>query len=225
MNSCGQHMVANIGFHGSSLRNAKLKRIAPATQIVLGGGVDQNGNGQIAEKVIKVPTKKAPEALAIILFDYERNAHEGEYFNDYYQRVEGKTHFYQLLKPLADLDALIDEDYMDWGRDIQFKPEIGVGECAGVSYDVVGGLINDAKESLANGKTDIVRNAFAEAIYHAYNAFIIGAKALLLANDVKCNTQMGIIKDFDTHFIATEKIKLNWSFFRIGTQNQQKSAR
>ena len=38
MNSCGQHMAANIGLHGSSIKVGEL--VAPAMQVVLGGGVD-----------------------------------------------------------------------------------------------------------------------------------------------------------------------------------------
>ena len=51
MNSCGQHMAAQIGFHGSSLK--KNGMVAPAMQIVLGGGVDEAGNGHIADKIVK----------------------------------------------------------------------------------------------------------------------------------------------------------------------------
>ncbi len=212
MNSCGQHMIANVGFHGSSIRNSKLKLIAPAMQIVMSGGLDVDGNGTIAEKVIKVPTKKAPEALRQILQDYEANAQKGEIFNDYYQRVNGKKYFYTLLKPLADLNQLTASDYVDWGQSANFKPEVGVGECAGVSYDVVGGLVLDVEEKLANAKTAISQNAYSEAIYYAYTAFVIGAKALLLSEDVKCNTQIGILKDFDKHFVETEIVQLSSDF-------------
>ena len=40
MNSCGQHMAANIGFHGSSIKKRPL--VIPAMQVVLGGGIDKN---------------------------------------------------------------------------------------------------------------------------------------------------------------------------------------
>jgi sulfite reductase (ferredoxin) len=42
MNSCGQHGMANIGFHGSSLKAAD-KRVLPALQVLLGGGTVGNG--------------------------------------------------------------------------------------------------------------------------------------------------------------------------------------
>ena len=96
-NSCGQHGLASIGFHGSSLKS-KDKRVVPALQVLLGGGVDGNGEGRISEKILKVPSKRGPQALRTILEDYEEYQNEGEYFADYYLR-QGKNYFYQLLKP------------------------------------------------------------------------------------------------------------------------------
>ncbi len=198
MNACGQHMAANIGLHGSSIK--KKEMVIPAMQIVLGGGVDENGVGFIADKVIKIPSKKMPDALRLLLDDYENNANENEYFNNYYQR-QGKKYFYTLIKPLADITALSETDLFDWGQNQQYVQEIGVGECAGVALDMVGAIIGDAKEKILLGQEALEAGAWADGIYHAYSGFVIGAKALLLSQDKKCNTQIGIIKDFDTHFV------------------------
>ena len=108
MNSCGQHGMANIGFHGSSLKAAD-KRVLPALQVLLGGGTVGDGVGRVADKVIKVPSKRGPEVLRVVLNNYEENANEGEYFNDYYDR-QGEKYFYTLLKPVADLTTLKDDE-------------------------------------------------------------------------------------------------------------------
>ena len=73
MNSCGQHTMANIGFQGMSVRT-KDKLVAPALQVLLGGGNMGDGKGRFADKVVKVPSRRAPEALRRILNDYEKNA-------------------------------------------------------------------------------------------------------------------------------------------------------
>lgn len=199
MNSCGQHMAANIGFHGSSLKRDN--QVVPALQVVLGGGVDPDGTGQLAEKIIKLPTRRIPAALRLLLDDYEQNA-ENEYFNQYFRR-QGDRYFYNLLKPLADLSNLRDDELFDWGQTQEYVQAIGVGECAGVALDVVGAIIGDAKAKVNAARTYLSKNAFAEAIYSAYTAFIIGAKAALLAKDVRCNTHIGILEDFQTHYIET----------------------
>ncbi len=209
MNACGQHMAANIGFHGSSIKNGAL--VIPAMQIVIGGGVAPNGQGFIAEKVVKVPTKRIPQALAMVLREFEEKGEAGEYFNDFYQRL-GKMHFYHLLKPLADIASLDQADYMDWGKTENFIPEIGVGECASVMLDVVGTVIEEAQERHDWSKEGLDQQLWADAIYNSYNAFVIGAKALLLSEDVKCNTQIGILKSFDEHFAGKAPFQSEQSF-------------
>lgn len=62
MNACGQHNMANIGFQGMSVRTPD-KLVAPALQVLLGGGNLGDGNGVFADKVVKVPSRRGPEAL------------------------------------------------------------------------------------------------------------------------------------------------------------------
>jgi len=197
MNGCGQHNAANIGFHGSSIKNGKL--VLPALQVLLGGGFSGDGIGLIGDKVIKVPTKRGPEVLRLLFNDYEANAMDGEYFNQYYLR-QTKNYFFQLLKPLADLTTVKDDDYRDWDHDELFKTEIGVGECASVLVDLVATTIVEGQEKLNLAKDSFQSGVWADSIYHAYNVFITGAKGLLMSKDVTTNTQYGIINDFETHF-------------------------
>lgn len=204
MNSCGQHMAASIGFHGSSIKHGPL--VIPALQVVLGGGLDAQGRGFVAEKVIKLPTKRIPQALRLLLDDYLDGATGGAYFNDYVSE-KGKIYFYDLLKPLGDLGSVEDFEYVDWGHSEKFVPEIGVGECAGVSFDMVSTIIGDSHEKLEFAEEAHEQKLWKESTYYAYTSMVVAAKALLLAEDVRCNTHIGILRDFDTHF--TQKGKLN----------------
>ncbi|MCX2745704.1 HEPN domain-containing protein [Mangrovivirga sp. M17] len=210
MNSCGQHMIADIGFHGSSIRNGD--KVLPAMQIVLGGGLDENGNGLIAEKVIKLPTKRIPRALKTIIDDFQAFKSGGEEkFHSYFKR-QGKRYFYDILKPLADTSAILPEEYLDWGADSEFIPEIGTGECAGVSLDVIGTIIKDAGEKLEKSNKELYQDRYAHSIYFAYSSMIIAAKAVLLSLDISCNTHAGIISDFQKHLVDENKIA--WSDFK-----------
>jgi sulfite reductase (ferredoxin) len=223
MNSCGQHMAAQIGFHGSSIKNGTL--VAPAMQVVLGGGIAPDGSHTIAEKIVKLPTKRIPEALRLLLNDYESNSKNGEYFNDYFYR-SGKNYFYQLLKPLAELKDALPEIFIDWKSQEAYKPEIGVGECAGISLDVIGTVIKEAEEKTEAALEGLKEGIWADSVYNSYSGFVIGAKALLLSVDVQCNTQAGIIRDFDKHFVQTGKIRYKKSFEKIVLQiNQNEPSR
>lgn len=201
MNGCGQHSVANIGFHGSSLKNGAY--VLPALQVLLGGGFNADGVGQIGDKVIKLPTKRGPEALRWLFLDYEANAFDGEYYNNYYGR-QGKNYFYMLLKPLADLKTVQDSDYVDWDHTEQYVTEVGVGECAGVLLDLVATTLDEATDKLGWATEALAESRWADAIYHAYNVFITGAKAALMSRDVPTNTQHGIVSDFDREFAGVD---------------------
>lgn len=197
MNGCGQHSASNIGYHGSSIKHGQ--HVLPALQVLLGGGFSAVGIGTVGEKVIKIPGKRGPQSLRLLLDDYQANSLDGEYFNSYYLR-KGKNYFYQLLRPLADLSTITEEDFRDYDHDEIFKTEIGVGECAGVMLDLVSTTLIEAREKLELARELLAAGLWADAIYHGYNTMITGAKALLLGEGVATNTQHGIMKDFDEHF-------------------------
>ena len=211
MNACGQHSAANIGFHGMSLKSGEL--VLPAMQVLLGGGLTGNGKFSISEKVIKVPSKNTPDVLRALLNDYDENQLEGEYFNDYFQR-QTKNYFYQLLKPFGNTKELTQDHFLDWGSNEAYETLVGVGECAGVMVDLVQILLMETNEKLAKAKAALEAGIYADGIYHGYNVFINSAKALLLGKEVTCNTQHGVMKDFDTHFVATGEFSFDGTSFR-----------
>jgi sulfite reductase (ferredoxin) len=209
MNSCGQHGLAHIGFHGSSSKAGT--RVLPSVQVLLGGGTVGDGVGRAAEKVLKVPAKRATQVLRAVLDNYKDQSVEDETFHAYYDR-QGKDYFYQMLKPLADLTTLTDDEFVDWGHQETFATAIGVGECAGVVIDLVATLLYESDEKLGWANESFSAGAWADAIYHSYNVFIGSAKALLLDKNINSSTQTGIIREFDTNYINTGEINLNGSF-------------
>jgi sulfite reductase (ferredoxin) len=208
MNACGQHNMAEIGFQGMSINAGKL--VAPALQVLLGGGNLENGNGRFADKVIKIPSRRGPEALRLILNDFEANAN-GAKFLDYYD-AKGEKYFYEFLKPLADVTNLTEADFVDWGNADNYVKAVGVGECAGVVIDLVATLLFEAKEKIDFANEALNDKKWSDAIYLAYAGLVSGAKALLLAEKQKTNTHAGIIDAFDTVFVESNKINLGTSF-------------
>jgi sulfite reductase (ferredoxin) len=218
MNSCGQHGLAHIGFHGSSLKAGKA--VLPSVQVLLGGGTVGNGFGRAADKVIKVPAKRATHVLRAVLDDFQKNSIADETFHGYYDRF-GKDYFYQLLKPLADLSTLTDDEFVDWGHVETFATAIGVGECAGVVIDLVATLLFETDEKLGWANEAYNEGRWADAIYHSYNVMVSGAKALLLQKNINMSTQTGIIKEFDVNYVDTKEIELSTSFSELILQINQ----
>jgi sulfite reductase (ferredoxin) len=207
MNACGQHNMAEIGFQGMSINSGKL--VAPALQVLLGGGNLGNGEGRFSDKVIKVPSRRGPEALRMILNDFEANGN-GLRFLEYYLE-KGEKYFYEFLKPLADVTLLSEADFIDWGNADNYVKAVGIGECAGVVIDLVATLLLEAKDKLTFAQEAFEEQKWSDAIYLGYAGFVNGAKALLLAENQKTNHHAGIIDLFDTVFVESNKIKLESS--------------
>ena len=205
MNACGQHSIAQIGFYGMSMKKGAL--VIPAFQVLLGGGTLGDGNGRFADKVIKIPSKKGPDALRILINDYEDNRNNENTFNEYYLK-KGKSHFYNLLKPLADISEVDKDIFIDWGHSESYIKAIGVGECAGVVIDLVSTLFFETEEKLENAKLDLEAEKWSDSIYHSYSSIINTAKAVLIGENIKTNTQAGIVKDFDQYFVESGLIKI-----------------
>jgi sulfite reductase (ferredoxin) len=218
MNACGQHNMAHIGFQGMSVRT-KDKLVAPALQVLLGGGNHGNGKGTFADKVVKIPSKRGPEALRLILDDYEANGN-GQKFDAYYAD-KGEPYFYDFLKHLSSVDNLTAEDFIDWGNTEKYKKEIGVGECAGVIVDLVATLFFESQEKIDNAAEALQEGKWAASIYYSYQSMVNSAKALLTSEKTKVNTHNSIIKDFDELFVQTNKIEFSGSFSDLVLQLNQ----
>ena len=212
MNACGQHNMANIGFQGMTVRTPE-KLVAPALQVLLGGGNLGNGNGAFADKVVKVPSRRGPEALRRILNDFEANAN-GQAFIEYYKE-KGEKYFYHFLNDLQDVSNLTQEDFIDWGEEEKYLKQIGIGECAGVVIDLIATLFLESEEKIENANEAFKNHVYSGAIYYAYQSLVNTAKAMLLADKKKTNTHSSIISQFDEVFVTSKKIDIGISFSEL----------
>ncbi len=219
MNACGQHNMANIGFQGMSVRT-KDKLVAPALQVLLGGGNVGNGEGLFADKVVKVPSKRGPEALRLVLDDFDANG-KGLSYAEYY-RQKGQMYFYDFLKPLTDIENLSQEDFIDWGNSERYEKAIGVGECAGVVIDLIATLLFESEEKIQKAAETFEEGKWAASIYHAYSSMVNSAKALLTSENTKVNTHNSIIADFDEKFVGTGRFQINGGFNELVLQLNKK---
>ncbi|MEE8363310.1 MAG: nitrite/sulfite reductase [Dehalococcoidia bacterium] len=129
-NSCGQHHIANIGFHGVVMKG--LGGQAPAYELFLGGHYE-NGDVAFGTRIkARVPARRAPEALKTLLDFYQAEREDGEEFNAFVER-RGEGAFEGLLGEFSDVGPLDREhiaNYMDWDKTVIYKLERGEGECA-----------------------------------------------------------------------------------------------
>ena len=134
-NSCGQHHLANIGFHGASLKGDKGNQV-PAYEMFVGGSYQDMSSQTDARIGLrpkgKVPAKRVPVVIKQVLEYYQANRVESEEFNSFVDRV-GVEPFEEIMTSLRDTGPLNRDNidtYMDWNKTVLYKVERGEGECA-----------------------------------------------------------------------------------------------
>ena len=129
-NGCGQHHVADIGFHGAAAKGPGGQ--VPAYELFLGGGFE-NGDTRIGLRAkTKVPAKRMPDALRKVLDFYKAERNDDEIFRDFTARV-GAESFEPLLAEFKEIPELNRESldmYIDWDKTVKYVVERGEGECA-----------------------------------------------------------------------------------------------
>jgi sulfite reductase beta subunit-like hemoprotein len=128
-NSCGQHHVADIGFLGIERRAHG--RAAPGYHMELGGRV---GNMEIefAQKAVKLPAKRASEAVVRVVEQFAGERDAGETFSEWLVRAGGAA---AVGRTLTDLDDFPDPEeapdfYVDFDETGPYTVELGESECA-----------------------------------------------------------------------------------------------
>lgn len=129
-NSCGQHHIANIGFHGAS-KNVD-GRAVPHYQLMIGGYTAPGGVAVFGKRIAQIPAKRAPEATKAVLDAFKSQKGVSETFLQWADRV-GVPQLKAIVAPFTtvpafDQDPKMYEDLGDPGK--LFKVEMGKGECA-----------------------------------------------------------------------------------------------
>lgn len=212
-NSCGHHNMAHIGFHGAGIKTPL--GLAPAFQVLLGGGSIGGGEAHLSEKVVKIPSKRGPELLRALLDHFLAQRQQRETYIQYYQRF-GNPFFKELLEPFTKVDNVTEDYLIDWGREARYEKRKKEGKK--VSIDLVTVLFNEGTEKIDFANTAIAEQRWADAIAHAYWVLVNTAKALLVAKGAKTNSRATIIDGFDTAYPNHNELGLTESFANVVLQ-------
>ena len=129
-NSCGQHHIASIGFHGAAIKVDGHEM--PAYLAFLGGRYE-NGNLQYGKQLkARIPAKRVPDAVQRWIELYQAQRQEGEPFEAFVDRV-GTQPFEAAIEDLC-IPGEFDEEnralFIDWDRLELYRVQRGEGECA-----------------------------------------------------------------------------------------------
>ena len=131
-NSCGQHHIADIGFHGAAIKVGN--RQIPAYHMFVAGTyrTEEMRLGTLVPR-IRIPAKRVPDAVerVIDLYQSDRDNDE-ELFSDWFDRA-GLAPIQETLNDLTlppEFSADTLPMFIDWGREDIYILQRGEGECA-----------------------------------------------------------------------------------------------
>ena len=128
-NSCGQHHVADIGFHGAE-RRAHGKS-APGYTMLLGGFVGEE-RVEFGERATRLPAKAAPQAVVQVVRQFNDERLAGESFRGWIERSGGIATLGAELKKLDQFPTPEEgpDFYVDYDETGPYAAEVGESECA-----------------------------------------------------------------------------------------------
>ncbi|MDA1189338.1 MAG: nitrite/sulfite reductase [Chloroflexi bacterium] len=132
-NGCGQHHIADIGFHGAAMKGGNgSKQQIPAYELFLGGSYETDDPRFGIRVKARVPSKRVPEAFKKVVAYYQANRNEGEEFKNFAARVGAEPFEEQLaeFKEVGELNKNTIQTFMDWDKTVLYQLERGEGECA-----------------------------------------------------------------------------------------------
>jgi sulfite reductase beta subunit-like hemoprotein len=126
--SCGRHHIADLGFHGAARKIGG--KAMPVYQLHLGGGVDGEG-AVFGDQVVKIPAKRVPSAVLLLVERFAAERQGEETFAAYLRRlpadrVKALLAAHTSIEPA---DARNDE-FVDFDAQNGFVVETKAGECA-----------------------------------------------------------------------------------------------
>ncbi|MBI4421081.1 MAG: nitrite/sulfite reductase, partial [Gemmatimonadetes bacterium] len=130
-NGCGQHHIADLGFHGAAAKGDQ-KMLVPAYEVFLGGAYQGSAVRYGLRLQGKIPAKALPGAVVAMLACYRDGRRPDENFPAFVDRV-GKEPFEAVARQHTEIPAFDAADpafYQDWERKALYKVERGEGECA-----------------------------------------------------------------------------------------------
>jgi len=136
-NSCGQHGIATVGLYGGGARAGKA--MYPVYQMSLGGRSD--GETMLGVTCMRVPAKRAIQAILELIEIYRKDRQEGDSFRDWVHKIvsgvsatgfrsaqdvrSALSHLAEAPSPSEDGDF-----FRDYGSDGGYHAKTGRGECA-----------------------------------------------------------------------------------------------
>jgi len=214
-NTCGQHMLADLGFFGNVGR--KEQQMFPAYMVVAGAEIGE-GKARLARQIDRVSARDLPEFVHEVLKLWLLKKDSYSSFAAY---VDGEGT--QEIRAVADRfrvipDFSVDKAYYyDWGAKDSFSlVGRGLGECSAGLFDLIELDLKSARHLREEFRSDDSQD---EDTLYAIS--LRSARALLITRGIEAPTDSAVFENFCKHFIQAGLIGAR--FEPVITAAQQKN--
>jgi len=214
-NTCGQHMLADLGFFGNVGR--KGQQMFPAYTVVAGAEIGA-GKGRLAKQIDRVSARDLPEFVHEVLKLWIQKKSDYPSFAGYIDG-EGARAIREIADRFREIPAYSEDKsyYYDWGAKEPFSlVGRGVGECSARLFDLIEVDLKSARQLLEE-----FRSGDFESEETLYAITLRSARALLITRGIEAPTDAAVFASFARHFIQTGLI--DKSFDAVIARAQEKN--
>ena len=202
-NTCGQHMLADLGFYGNVARRGQ--QMFPAYAVVAGARVT-DGDARLAQPIDRVSARDLPrfveDVLKLWIEKKPLHANFADYIDaDGTQDIRALADRYRNI-PAPEADRSY---YCDWASDEMFSlAGKAAGECSAGLFDLIEVDLKHAKrlrEQLNPAEASAQAQDPQEAEAALYSVTLCSARALLITRGIEAPTDAAVFENFRKHFI------------------------
>jgi len=196
-NTCGQHMLADLGFYGNVGRREQ--QMFPAYIVVAGAEIG-DGKERLARQIDRVSAHDLPEFVHEVLKQWLVKKDSYPSFAAYVDG-DGADEIRGIAGRFRDIPAYSENKsyYYDWGANDTFSlAGKGVGECSAGLFDLIEVDLKSARELREEFRSDE-----AQSDDTLYSISLRCARALLITRRIEAPTDKAVFENFRTHFIES----------------------
>ncbi|MBN2964385.1 sulfurtransferase TusA family protein [Sulfurospirillum sp. T05] len=190
-NSCGKHLVADLGFFGKVARNEGYSY--PAYNVVAGGSITGLGSA-FAIKCGSVAAFFVPAFVEAVLEEWRKHVKQHASFHAWVTQAGGAKILETILEQFQEVPSFKKDKnpYFDYNCEELFSLKgRGTGECSAGMYDLIESDKKALQTALKEGSTDYKNIRF------------LSARMLLVTRGEDARDEVRALELFKKHFIET----------------------
>jgi sulfite reductase (ferredoxin) len=196
-NTCGQHMLADLGFYGNVGR--KEQQMFPAYMIVAGAEIG-DGKARLARPIDQVSAHDLPVFVQEVLKLWIARKNNYSSFAAFVD-AEGVDQIRGIASRFREIPSYSEDQsyYYDWGAKDSFSlVSKGVGECSAGLFDLIEVDLKSAREL-----REMFRSGDSQDEDTLYAISLRSARALLITRGIEAPTDSAVFENFRKHFIES----------------------